>query len=76
MTLYYSILATACVVSFLTGTTLMIMAFVKDLKNELNCLNGMDTSKESEEKKYRQRLFEFVQFHSDSKQLSAANYLA
>lgn len=63
-------LTASTIIAFFIATCIMTMAYIKHLKCHLNSLDGMDMSMDSERKKFREGIFEFIRFHTHAKQLS------
>lgn len=58
-----------CFVAFAIGTSLLLMTLTEDLKCDLNSLDKSIKLKENRVEIFK-RFCQFVQFHSDAKQLS------
>lgn len=64
--IYYIVYIAFCHSSFFIGSCEILMAFAKDLKQQLHVLIEKPDQKQSE---FKKKLSEFVQFHCDAKQL-------
>lgn len=68
MGIYYLFYAIACMMNFLLTTTIMTIAYIKDLRTELVDLNAMENSME-----IREKIFAFIRLHMHAKELSEPN---
>lgn len=63
---YFTILTSSCNISFLAGSCFMLIALTEDLKKDLLTFNDA----ENKRWKIKNKIYAFIEFHSDVKQLS------